>query len=66
MSRKGEFLNRVYFIMIGFLMAALALIVQAFRISQLQGEQWRSKSKELYFKPIDIEAERGKILSDDG
>ncbi|MEO6189117.1 MAG: penicillin-binding protein 2, partial [Saprospiraceae bacterium] len=66
MSRKGEFLNRVYFIMIGFLMVALALIAQAFRISQLQGEQWRSKGKELYYKPIDIEAERGKILSDDG
>ncbi|NOT38194.1 MAG: transpeptidase family protein [Saprospiraceae bacterium] len=52
--------------MFGFLMAAIALIVQAVRINQIQGEEWRSKGKELYYKPIDIEAERGKILSDDG
>lgn len=66
MSRKGEFLNRVYFITIGFLVVALMLIGQAFRISQLQGEQWRKEGKELYYKPIDIDAERGRILSDDG
>lgn len=66
MSRKGEFLNRVYFVTAGFLLAALALCVQAFRISQLQGEEWRAKGQELYFKPIDVEAERGKILSSNG
>lgn len=52
--------------MIGFLLAAVALIVQAVRINQMQGEEWRAKGKELYYKPIDIDAERGKILSDDG
>ncbi|MEP7196384.1 MAG: penicillin-binding protein [Saprospiraceae bacterium] len=66
MTRKGEFLNRVYFIMICFVIVAVALCVQAVRISQYQGDKWRSQGKELYYKPFDIEAERGKILSDDG
>ncbi len=52
--------------MAGFFLAAIALIVQAVRINQVQGEEWRSQGKELYYKTIDIEAERGKILSDNG
>lgn len=52
--------------MFGFALAALILIVQAVRINRYQGQAWRSKGKELYYQPIEIEAERGKILSDDG
>lgn len=66
MSRKGEFLSRVYFITIVFVLVAVALVVQAVRISVIEGDHWKSRGKELYYQLIDFEAERGKILADDG
>ncbi|MDQ3141332.1 MAG: transpeptidase family protein [Bacteroidota bacterium] len=66
MSRKKEFLSRVYIITGIFLLVALTLIGKAFKISILEGDKWRKKAKELYIKLEAVEAERGKILADDG
>ncbi|HEX5625921.1 MAG TPA: penicillin-binding transpeptidase domain-containing protein, partial [Saprospiraceae bacterium] len=66
MDRKREFLLRVYLVLGFFTLVALVLMYQAFHINVVEGEAWREKSKELYFSVMDVNAERGKILADDG
>ncbi len=66
MNKKQEFLNRVYVVLGLFVVATLVLFYKAFVVSVVEGDQWREKSKELYYSLFPVEAERGKILSDDG
>lgn len=66
MDRKKEFLLRVYIVLGMFILVAIALVGKAFYISEVQGDKWRDMATELYFKLMPVEAERGKILSDDG
>ncbi|MBK8451457.1 MAG: transpeptidase family protein [Saprospiraceae bacterium] len=66
MDRRKEFLIRVYIVMGVFTLVAGILICKAFIINVMEGEIWRKKSRELYFNVMDIKAERGKILADDG
>ncbi|MBK8244077.1 MAG: transpeptidase family protein [Saprospiraceae bacterium] len=66
MDRKKEFLIRVYVVMAGFILVGIILASKAFIISNIEGDKWRKMADELYFKLISIEAERGKILADDG
>lgn len=66
MDRKKELLIRVYLVLAAFGMVALYLSWSAVRIVSVEGAEWRQKGEELYFKLVSIEAERGKILADDG
>ena len=66
MSRKKEFLLRVYVVFGLFSLVALVMIGKAFYISQVEGDYWRAKAKEQLFVLMPFEAERGKILADDG
>ncbi|MBK9270173.1 MAG: transpeptidase family protein [Saprospiraceae bacterium] len=66
MDRKKELLIRVYVILGLFGCVAFFMIWSAIRIVAIEGNDWRQKADELYFKLVSIEAERGKILSDDG
>ncbi|MBK9631036.1 MAG: penicillin-binding protein 2 [Saprospiraceae bacterium] len=66
MDRKKELLIRVYVILGLFGCVAAYMIYHAIKIVAIEGDEWRQKGEELYFKLVSIEAERGKILSDDG
>lgn len=65
-DRKKELLIRVYLVLAAFGLVALYLSWSAVRIVSVEGAEWRQKGEELYFKLVSIEAERGKILADDG
>ena len=66
MERKKEFLIRVYVVIGVFCLIAAALVGKAFYISQIEGDYWRAKAEEQLFVLMPFEAERGKILADDG
>jgi cell division protein FtsI (penicillin-binding protein 3) len=66
MERRKEFLLRVYFVLGVFTLLAVGLMAKAFMINVMEGKEWKRKSKELYFTVMDVKAERGKILADDG
>ena len=66
MERRKEFLVRVYFVLGVFSLVAMGLMAKAFMINIMEGKEWRRKGKELYFTVMDVKAERGKILADDG
>ena len=61
MDRKKEFLLRVYVTLAVFLLAGALLSWKAIKIVTIEGDMWRQKGEELYFKLVSIEAERGKI-----
>ncbi|MBK8956261.1 MAG: transpeptidase family protein [Saprospiraceae bacterium] len=66
MDRKREFLTRVYTVLTIFVLVALVLIWKATKIHVFEGGKLRERSKELYYRVESVEAERGRILSDDG
>ncbi len=66
MDRRKELLIRVYIVTALFSVIALVLIIKAFWINVVEGEELRKKSRELLFAVQPIKAERGKILADDG
>jgi len=66
MSIKKEVLIRLYLVFASFALFALAIIWKVFQISILQGEEWRQLGESAYVKYIEVEAERGNILADDG
>lgn len=63
---KNEVLVRVYVVLAGIVVVASAIFYQAFEISVVEGEKWRSKGEDLYIKEVPMEAERGNILTEDG
>ncbi len=65
-NAKNEVLVRVYIVLVGVVMVAIAIFAQAIKISIIEGDKWRSKGEELYIREVPLEAERGNILTEDG
>jgi cell division protein FtsI (penicillin-binding protein 3) len=63
---KNEVLARLFLVFALFVAAGLLILGKAFKIAIIEGDVWRQKKEDLYAQFIDIEAERGNILSDDG
>ena len=66
MSIKRDILGRVY---VAFAILCLIGLVLAGRIVHLQwfqGDYWKSQHEEAVIKMVEVEAERGNILTDDG
>lgn len=63
---RNEVLARLYLVFVAFVLAALFIMAKAFKIAIIEGDTWRQKKQELYTQLIEVEAERGNILSDDG
>jgi cell division protein FtsI (penicillin-binding protein 3) len=63
---KNEVLARLYIVFVAFIIAAIFIMGKAFKIAIVEGDEWRQKKEDLYIQYIDVEAERGNILSDDG
>lgn len=66
MEKKKELLIRLYLVLAGFIVLAVVMFGRAIQISYVQGDRWRNMAEELYYKLVPVEAERGKILADDG
>lgn len=63
---KNEVLARLYLVFATFGVAALVIMGKAFKIAVIEGDYWRQKKVELYEQYVEVKAERGNILSDDG
>ncbi len=66
MNIKNEVLVRVYIVLSVIVLAAICIFAQAIKISVIEGDRWRAKGKELYVKYVDVEADRGNIITEDG
>ena len=66
MNIKNEVLVRMYIVLGAFILAAIALFGQTFKIAVLEGDKWRAIAKENYVRYEKVPALRGNIMSDDG
>ncbi len=63
---KNEVLVRVYLVAAVVLLVAFVIFGQMYRISVIQRDKWEAKSDSLFVKWVDVYADRGNILADDG
>ncbi|TVQ48000.1 MAG: PASTA domain-containing protein [Saprospirales bacterium] len=66
MKARRVLLVRVYLVAGGFLLFALAILFQLFKIAFIEGDHWRGQSERLYLDKIEQVGERGDILSANG
>lgn len=66
MNIKNEVLVRVYIVLSVVVFVAIAIFAKAIKISVIEGDRWRAKGKELYVKYVDVDAERGNIITEEG
>lgn len=63
---KNEVLVRVYLVAAMILLAAFVIFGRLYQLSVVDADIWRAKSDSLYVKWVDVYADRGNILADDG
>lgn len=63
---KNEVLVRVYIVAAAVLAVAIVIAMRLYQISQVQGDFWAEKAKKRLFTWVDVRADRGNILADDG
>ncbi|MBX2889557.1 MAG: transpeptidase family protein [Saprospiraceae bacterium] len=63
---KNEVLVRVYLVAAMILVAAFVIFWRLLQLSVVEAPVWREKAKNLYMKWVDVQADRGNILADDG
>lgn len=63
---KNEVLVRVYLVAAMILVAAFVIFWRLLQLSVVEAHVWREKAKNLYMKWVDVQADRGNILADDG
>jgi cell division protein FtsI (penicillin-binding protein 3) len=63
---KNEVLVRVYLVAAMILLAAFVIFGRLYQLSVVEADIWRAKSDSLYVKMVDVQADRGNILADDG
>ena len=67
MTIKNEVLIRTYVVLCFLIIAAVIVLVQAFRLSVgSESETWRERGKSDYIKMRSVQADRGNILAHDG
>jgi cell division protein FtsI (penicillin-binding protein 3) len=65
-EKKKDILWRVYLVFIGFILFALAIIVQVGRLQFVEGDYWKRKQDSLTLRYYNIEPMRGNIYACDG
>jgi cell division protein FtsI (penicillin-binding protein 3) len=63
---KNEVLVRLYLIAAVVLLVAFVIFGRLYQLSVVQADKWQSKADSLYVKWIDVRADRGNIMADDG
>ncbi|HVM89414.1 MAG TPA: penicillin-binding protein [Puia sp.] len=66
MEVKRDILWRVYLCFLGIVLLCLIVLGKAFYIQRIQGSYWKNLSDSLRLKPVQLEADRGTIYSDNG
>ena len=66
MTIRNEVLYRLYFVLAMLVISAIVIFSKAVKISVVEGEYWKEKSKEKYVQFRKLEADRGNILASDG
>ncbi len=66
MKRRTELLGRLYLCFFLFALVALLLVYKSLQIGVIEGEKWRSMGLQANIKTMPLQAERGRILADDG
>jgi len=63
---KNEVLVRVYLVAAGVLFAAFMIFGRLYQLSVVQAAHWEAKADSLFLKWVNVYADRGNILADDG
>ena len=63
---KNEVLVRVYLVAAMILLVAFVIFGRLYQLSVVDADEWRAKADSLYVKWVDVHADRGNILADDG
>lgn len=66
MSVKNEVLWRVYAVTAVVLIVAVAILTRLFTLTVTDSKKWINKADSLYVKLVEVPAQRGNILADDG
>ena len=66
MNVKNELLLRVYIVMFAIALAAILVFAQLIRIGVIDREKWKSQGEKFSLKLMDVNADRGNILSETG
>jgi len=63
---KNEVLVRLYLVVALVLLGAFVIFGRLYQLSVAQADKWEAKADSLYVKWIDVYADRGNILAEDG
>jgi cell division protein FtsI (penicillin-binding protein 3) len=63
---KNEVLVRVYLVACAMLLGAVAIFGKLWKLAVVDAPIWEAKSDSLFLKFVDVNADRGNILADDG
>ncbi len=64
---KGIIKRRTFIVYVGVILMGMTILVQAFRVMTVQGEEWRTLAKaNVPVQPVDIAPNRGDICAADG
>src|ERR1700712_1555489 len=66
MEIKKDILWRVYLCFLGMILLGVIVFGRAFYIQRVQGSYWKEMGKNIQFKYLPVDAERGTIYSEDG
>ena len=66
MNIKNEVLYRVYIVLSLVTLFGAAILVKAFKINYIEGNDWRAQGKEQHIQEITLEDNRGNIVTEDG
>lgn len=63
---KNEVLVRLYLLAAAVLFVAFVIAGRLYQLSVVQAPRWEAKADSLFLKFVDVHADRGNILADDG
>lgn len=63
---KNEVLYRVYGVAAVVMLVTVTIFGRLYQISVVQAEKWEHKADSLFMKWVEVKADRGNILADDG
>lgn len=66
MQIKNEILGRIYVVLALVVLFATVTLIQTIRIAIMEQEKWLAEAERTQFKAMEVEAERGNIISTDG
>lgn len=63
---KNEVLYRVYGVAALVMLVAVVIFARLYQISVVQADKWEEKANNMFMKWVEVKADRGNILADDG